>query len=144
MVDPATVGASLSIFASLMTIIASVRQMMAGGTVSSEEAIQNYLREANPEEREILSDPDMRLAIGQLTVISDRLLDQLGREASTCEERHVQARRSAQHQIDKDQADVDAGSCMCNVLRDLQRYNSRQLPDHGPFKGWWEQYSCKL
>lgn len=143
MVDPVAVSTSLSIFSSLMSIAASVKQTISTG-LSSEQAIERYLSEASLAERNLLSDPDVKMAISELTTISDRLLKQLEHEALECEDNHIQSRRDAKHQIDKDQADVDASGCMCSVLRTLIRHNGRTLPSHGPFEGWWTQYSCKL
>ncbi len=138
------ISATLSILASVLSIASSVKQIMERRRIGREEALQRFLKEAEDKERSLLEDPATRLDILELTTISEKLLKQLLDEANQCERKHIENRKKSETKIDRDQADIDAAECMCGVLRAIIRYNKRKLPDNGPFKDWWDSYSCKL
>lgn len=141
------ISASLSILASIIGIAASIKDLMKKRNLEKQEALILYEEEANDKERELLQDVGIRESILDLVVISAPLLNQLAHEAQNCETKHIEARKvadAAGSQIDKDIADNKAGQCMCNVLRDIMRYNKKEFPDGRQFKNWWDSYGCTL
>lgn len=139
------ISASIGILASVLSIAASVKQLVQKRHISKQDALQIYLRQASDKERKLLQRPDIQAAVLEVTVISKALLDQLAKEAQECERKHIRERQEADrknNQTDKVRADVNAAQCMCNVLRDIKRYNTGQLPKHGPFLDWWDSYDC--
>ncbi|MGB0748205.1 MAG: hypothetical protein ACPGO3_05630 [Magnetospiraceae bacterium] len=141
MVEP--ISTSLAIFASVMSIAASIKQLMQDRNVPSEEALKLFQETASPKEIEVLESPANKSAIIELTTISDKLLKQLSKEAQECEDQHIKDRKDAGGKIDEEQAESDAEQCMCSVLRTIKRRNKRQLPPSGPLIDWWESYNCK-
>lgn len=140
------ISASLGILASILSIASSVQQLLAKRSeLEREEALEKFIEEsATDKEVVLLKQTEIREAVLEVSIISEKLMQQLSKEAEACENNHIEARNVAKTQIEKDEADINAAQCMCSVLRDLYRYNKKALPAHGPFKNWWDSYGCKL
>jgi len=138
------IGESLSILSSILSIAASVKELMASHGATAGAAV-DQLSGSDGLAREILADPDTREAVLLLaqTVISNDLLDQLTREARKCERNHIGDRKKAKGHTDKDDADIEAAQCMCSVLRDTKRYNGGSLPDSKLLNDYWKSYRCR-
>lgn len=137
------IGEALSILSSILSIAASVKELMATRGATANEALAE-LGEAD-DFREALTDPATRqsvLALAQ-SVISKDLLEQLTREALQCERQHIGDRKRAEGLTDKENANIDAAQCMCGVLRDVKRYNGGDLPDDPLLRDFWRSYRCK-
>lgn len=137
------VEASLSILSSILSIAVSVKEWMTQKDVTAETAVAQLADRGDNATREALAQTDVREAVLSLMVISKDLLKQLEREADACETKHIRARKAADGHIDKQQADINAAQCMCGVLRDIKRYNGRQLPNSDQLKGFWSSYGCE-
>jgi hypothetical protein len=141
-IPPEVIASSMSMLASVLSMASSIKNIMTGRKVDSKTAIGIFKQTASPEEIGILADADVENSISEVSnVIAADLLGQLASEAKRCQDRHINDRQAALTQMSTDQADINAALCMCSVLRDIRRYNKGVLPS-GPFKNWWESYSC--
>lgn len=136
------VSSSLAIMASILSIAASIKSLAQKYKLSNKAALTRYLGMASQKEADLLNEPGIEEAVLDLLVISEKLLEQLAHEAHECEEKHIAARREAKDQTAKEVADTKASGCMCGVLRSISKHNGMKLPDHGPFKNWWDSYHC--
>lgn len=133
------VSMSLGILASVLSIAASIKQLIVQGK-SEKEAFAAFVSSASPKDRRFLKTEGIQNAIHEVLIISPRLLKQLSKEAQDCENRHLEARARAETQIDKDVADTKATECVCNVLRALIKFNGMKLPPS--FESMWKSYGC--
>lgn len=137
------IESSLSILSSILSIAVSVKDWMSQTGTSAETAIDQLSERGNEQTRQALAEADIREAVLSLMVISKDLLEQLTAEALECENKHIAGRKSATGHIDKQDADIKAAQCMCGVLRDVKRYNNRQLPNGKRFRNLWDSYGCE-
>lgn len=143
MPDPITISVLASL-ASVLSIAASVKDLMTRRGISKEEAIETYRKETtDEEERQLLDNPDIQGGILSIAdVISEKLLKQLAEEATDCDEDHVNSRKEAKTQHDKRKAAIKASQCVCSVLQDIKLHNDNRLPNGEPFMSLWASYNC--
>jgi hypothetical protein len=130
--------------AAIFSIAVSIKRLMTGNKVDSDNAIDLFKATASPRDRDLLSDPIIHASVAQITVISEPLLDQLHQEAQSCEDRHLKARQVSTTYMARTTADNDAAQCICSVLRDLRRFNNDELPPDSIFSRWWLSYRCQM
>lgn len=133
---------AVSVLSSILSIAASVRSLRLKFKLSPKEALARFLGKATQEQKDLLNQPGVEEAVFELMVISEKLLEQLSREAHECEERHIAARQAAQDLTSKDVADVRAANCMCSVLRSIKKHNGMDLPEKGLLRRFWKSYNC--
>lgn len=138
-----SIAVSIAIFSSALSIAVSVKDLMKSRSISLRDAIELYRKETTDKERELLGDPDIQAGIIEITtIISDKLLRQLAKEANECEDNHIRLRDEADSQIAKNLADIKGSECMCTVLRTIKQYNDLELPHGELYKNLWKSYNC--
>ncbi|HEB0655555.1 TPA: hypothetical protein RY214_002261 [Pseudomonas aeruginosa] len=136
------ISSSIAIVASILSIAASVKSLKIRYRLTAKDALARFLGKASEEEKNLLGQPGIEEAVFELMIISEKLLEQLSHEAHECEKNHILARQSTKDQLVKDIADIQGSGCMCSTLRAIRKHNKMRLPEHGPFKDWWESYNC--
>ena len=136
---------ALAVAASVLSITASIKQLMEGQNLGFSDALDRFTRSANEKDLELLGQQGVEETIHglTLTIISSRLLEQLSDEADACEKRHIRERKRSKTNLDRENANNRAAQCMCRVLLDIRSHNGGVLPT-GPFENYWDQYRCEL
>ncbi|MGG6351648.1 hypothetical protein [Pseudomonas putida] len=133
---------AVSVLSSILSIAASIKSLQLKFNLSPKEALKRFLGKASQADKDLLSQPGIKEAVVELTVISKELLEQLSREAKECEKKHIEARQATEDLTSKEVADIRGSGCMCSILRSIKRHNGMNLPKEGPFNNWWVSYNC--
>ncbi|MCP8685954.1 hypothetical protein [Marinobacterium sedimentorum] len=145
--DPATMGSTLTIMSSILSIAASVKQLMERERVSANDAVDKYKARASADEILLLDEAKNAEHVKALcsTTMTAALLSQLHREAQACEDRYIANRQKAfdsERDADLISAKNQGERCMCNTLKFMMDHNQGRLPDYDEYQNWFDTYNC--
>lgn len=137
------VSVTLVTFSAVLSIAASVTQIASNLKIPRAEALQRFEETASVDDRNILTDPEVRVTVLALTVISGDLLEQLSDEIEEAEKDYIEERKKASTIGEKDSARNKAAQIICSALRDIAGHNGGSLPPDDKLSNWFSSYNCQ-
>ena len=129
--------------AAYLSVAASIKDLMTIYAYDPMMAWNAYAKESKtPEIEAIINDPSSKPTILSLTIIDSDLLRELIEDAHDCLDLHRTSLADGITPKQRDEADLDADRCMCEVLNRIKKYNGGELPADTVLHRWWVSYRC--